>query len=262
MLRTMIVIDTHVHLQAGQSAGTLLTAAAANLGALAPAGATRAIVLVERVGSDVFTPLARGPLPAEVRLVTVESSGKALCVRTRGGDDLWVLPGRQVVTAERLEVLLLGMASPLGDGVSAAEAITAAGRLGAVPVLPWAVGKWLGARGSLVASLMHRFADAGLLLADSALRPYGWPEPRVMRTAARLLAGTDPLPLAGDSERAGRYAVLLDAALDDSDPHGSLLAALRDSAVPCRRVGRRLWPVGVACRMLRWRHARHAGPVL
>ncbi len=236
----MIVVDTHVHLYPGQSGETLLAAAWRNLGMLGAPDAARVIVITDRSDCEAFARLRGGDgVPAGWGMEVVDGA-RALRVRHPDGGALWVVRGCQVATAERLEVLGVGVTVPVSDGVSAAEAIAAVVAADGVPVLPWAVGKWLGARGRQIGALMACTRQDGVMLADSALRAYGWPVPGVLRRAARVAAGTDPLPLPGEETRVGRYATRLDAAFDVAAPCGSVLKALRDGAVSCRPVGRRL----------------------
>jgi len=58
--------------------------------------------------------------------------------------------------------------------------------------------------------LLKEFGPQRLLLGDSSLRPLPWAEPLLMRQARRegfaVLAGSDPLPLAGEERFWGRYA--------------------------------------------------------
>ena len=61
-----------------------------------------------------------------------------------------VIAGRQIVSAERIEVLALGTRTQIPDGQPLAATIDAVRADGALAVLPWGFGKWWGARGRMV----------------------------------------------------------------------------------------------------------------
>jgi hypothetical protein len=174
----------------------------------------------------------------------VLENGRCIAFHPGGGlSPLFVLPGRQIATRERLEVLCLGSDAAIPDGEPAELTIRRIGELDALPVLAWAVGKWLFGRKRVVEKLLETFGPDRLLIGDSAMRPVFWPEPGPMREARRrqyrLLAGSDPLPKAGDERQAGRYATRVEAAFDPAFPSRSLLTALGKPSTPVQRVGSR-----------------------
>jgi hypothetical protein len=63
---------------------------------------------------------------------------------------LIIIPGRQVVTRESLEVLLLGTTEVYEDGVSISTLLESVEKEDLISVLPWGVGKWFGRRGDLI----------------------------------------------------------------------------------------------------------------
>lgn len=152
-----------------------------------------------------------------------------------------IVRGRQVITAERLEVLTAGNFPAIEDGLPlprVLEALTAAG----VPaIIPWGAGKWLGRRGRLVEKLASA-PPPGTFLADNPARPACWPAPAAFRMMARrgrpVLRGSDPLPLAGEEKRAGGFATLLEGEFDPLRPLASLMGILADNG-PVRALGRR-----------------------
>lgn len=241
----MLILDAHVHVYPHYDAARLLSAARRNIARVAPQDrdVTAAIALVERAGTDVFETWRNGErLPSGTH---VESLGATVLRLTDAeGRSLAVLAGRQVACRERVEILGLGCRTELPDGVDAATAVDELAAAGAVPVLAWGVGKWLFGRAKVVSALLERFAPDELLLGDTSLRPVFWPEPAPMRRARRagrrVLAGSDPLPPAGEEEIAGSYVTVLD---DVPPPAGSLSEwirrALRDPSVPLRTAGRR-----------------------
>jgi hypothetical protein len=151
------------------------------------------------------------------------------------------------------------------DGLAAEDAVGRVSSTGALPVLPWAPGKWFGGRGRLVATLMDRFGPSAVALADTALRPIGWPTPvlirRGLREGFRVLAGSDPLPFAGEEGRIGRYATVVDGPLDPDEAAASILRLLGPGGPPLLTVGRRPCFPATALRLLRHARAKRApGP--
>lgn len=241
----MLVIDTHVHVYPHFDVSTLLSAVRRNARAAVPqdADAVAAIALVERSGTDVFAAWSDGKqLPPGVTVTAVDAT--ALRLSFPDGDRLIVLAGRQVACRERLEILGLGCRAEVADGVPAKDAIASIAAAGGVPVLAWGVGKWMFARSLVVRGLLSRFGPSHLLLGDTSLRPTFWPQPSPMRrartTGRRVLAGSDPLPPAGEERMACRYVTVLDTRC----PPGGTISewirgALRDPAVRIHLVGRR-----------------------
>ena len=255
-----MVVDTHVHIYPAYELGAFVTGAAARLRALAP-GAAPALCLTERAGQHLFADLmGQAVLPeTDLPLQTIEGpGGVALCVRDPAGP-LYLLPGRQVATAERLEVLVLGVDLELADGVPAGDVIEAILAVGGLPVLTWAFGKWWFGRAQIVRALIEQFAPQRLWIGDTTMRPREWPRGGIMRRAiadgARLLAGGDPLPSASEATRAGRYATLLTGSLDKRDPAGSIIQGLRTLPPGGRTVGARSILPSVLIRQV-----RHRGP--
>lgn len=233
-----VAVDTHVHLYPFYDPARLFAAACRNLSGLCSGVESRAICLTEREGQTYFKDLASGKgLPAGWRLA--ESGDNYLVVASDSGERLTLFAGRQFIAAERIEVLALGVDLIIKDGLPAAELLPRIREAGGLPVLPWGLGKWLGARGTLICRLLERAKPGDFALADTCLMPSLLPRPALLRAASergfRVLAGTDPLPRAGEESRVGRYGVVLEA------PPGAtaLLVALADPAVLLQTAGTR-----------------------
>lgn len=247
----MIVCDAHVHLHPGHPPALALRALSAQLGRLArAAGAPDAAclaLLAERAGVHAFAAACRGELDAAPFSLRPAPGGSAVEVLTPAGESaLWLIPGRQVVTRERLEVLVSTVDAAIPDGMPIADTLAAARAAGALPGLPWGVGKWLGARGRIVREQLDAHSGGGLWLCDSGLRPYGWPMPALLDLARRrgvtVLAGTDVLARRGDEIYGGRYATLFQAAFDPAAPLAAARRLLTAHPSDLRRLGARAWP--------------------
>ncbi|HRX06439.1 MAG TPA: hypothetical protein P5306_05025, partial [Kiritimatiellia bacterium] len=204
-------LDAHVHLYPRHDVSRLLLAALDHMPRLAPSD-LRVLMLAERADCDWFQRLAQDEirLPGDRwRIVAWDPDGGVKIRHLPDHRDLWILAGRQTATAERLEICSLFSESPIEDGLSARDTVRAILAAGGLPALNWAPGKWMFKRGALVRNLVREFPPEQLILIDTSLRCAGWPAPRLYSRARRqgrpVLAGSDPLPPAGEESMAGRY---------------------------------------------------------
>lgn len=256
----MIIADTHVHLYPCYALAQAMEAAFRNLNALAAeaegAGSVaKVLMLTERADCQFFGSARRdlncfksaGYSP---ELIEARGQAAALRISKKDGDCLFIVPGRQIVTAERLEILGLGCDVQLPDGLGWPDVLRALSGQAAKAVLPWSPGKWLFSRGKTVSKILSDVSPGSLLIGDIALRPRLWPEPSLFKTALgkgfSLVAGSDPLPYPGQENLIGAYATLLGADLDINEPQKSLLKAL---SRPLQIVGQRCLPWTAALRL-------------
>ncbi len=248
----MIVCDAHVHLHPCHPPADALRELAAHLALLARAAgaphATCLALLAERAGVHICAAACRGELDVAPFTLHPASDCRAVEMRSQEGHSvLWLIPGRQVVTRERLEVLAATVDAKIPDGLPIDDTLSAVRDAGGLPGLPWGVGKWLGERGRIVRRLLDSNVPGRLWLCDSALRPYGWPMPSLLRLARRrgltVLAGTDVQPRPGDQRFGGRYAAVYAGAFEPAAP----LVAVRRMLTTkldgnLRLLGTRAWP--------------------
>lgn len=225
-----VAIDAHVHLHNAAGAGEALRAARERL--IGSSGGIGVLMLGERQGFDVFDALRPG------------------FVATEEPESLWsdvnrqllILAGRQIISAEKLEILALATSARLPDGLPAEQVIAEMDTADAIVVLPWGVGKWLGKRGALVDRLIATARPGRIFLGDNGGRPVFWPV-RQFASAAPVLSGTDPLPLPGWPKSIGNLASIIAAEVSPDRPAASLKAALRDSATNIERMGKLAGPI-------------------
>jgi hypothetical protein len=238
-----ILCDTHVHLYPCYDTGAALRALATNLRALDREAVATAF-LTERSDCRYFAGLRDGSIGFPVEELAVDPLGTETVVLSQpGGGRTFLFPGRQIVSEERLEILALGIDADVTDGIPVRRVLEKVLEADGIPVVAWAPGKWFGPRGRVVESLLDNSDPGRLLLGDTSLRPTVWGEPLLMRSARargfRVVAGSDPLPLAGEERFAGSYVSVLETALDVEAPLASIKAALIDSDVSVGRAGRR-----------------------
>jgi hypothetical protein len=250
-------VDGHVHLHPCFELVKALTHLAESL---CTDGRHGVALLTEREGEVLLRGWIANGLPAGVR---GEVCGDGVSVRVSVGTlpELVLVPGRQLVTTDGLEVLALcaDLESPARMGFE--ETVAWATGQGALVVIPWGFGKWTGRRGSLVERLLLD-AAGGVLVGDSTMRPNGCPGGRLLEEAAasgcRVLAGSDALPVRGEERFGGRYYV-----------EGAHVGELRKPVEELReRLGRgepmalggtRPGWVGVLHRQIRYEWARRLG---
>lgn len=140
-----------------------------------------------------------------------QSDHLVMTARNENGDEIQLMQGHQVVSAEGLELLGLGCALELEErSLPVSAMIKRVLDAGGLPVLPWAFGKWAGSRGGIVASLIDARRD--FLLGDNGNRPKGFPLPRLLLKGEKrgfgVLAGSDPLPLDKQDQRPGSVGII------------------------------------------------------
>jgi hypothetical protein len=230
--------DAHVHIHSVFDPDALLDAALENFDrAAARVGADgdrdAVLMLSESAGQDAFGAWSRradgesGEGAGRWRFFRTEEPC-ALSARNAANRTLHLVAGRQIVSAEGIEVLSPGCADIVEDRVlPLAELAREVARRGGLPVLPWGVGKWLGKRGREVRRFVEASPDFAFALGDNGNRPFFWPEPSLLVAARRqsipVVSGSDPLPLADHSRRAGSFGGWsADGRLDERRPMRSL----------------------------------------
>jgi hypothetical protein len=235
-------VDAHVHLHPRFDVASVLTVAARNMAAVAQGPAM--LMLTESAGVDAFDalPEAAGPW----RITETEEPVSRLA-RSTDGSELAIVGGRQIVTAEGLEVHALGTRRTFDDGQSVHDVLADVPQDGALAVLPWGFGKWSGARGQLVMDVIEN-APPELMLADSGVRPGLMARPALLvraETAGRkIIAGTDPLPLAREAGKAGQFGFLAKHAFDPDRPFAAVAAWLAEQRISPETYGHLESPFG------------------
>ena len=241
-----LLIDAHVHLHDCYPPARFFEHAAENFKRAARTHgwhpASGALLFTESARVDWFGRLAAGRVDTGAWDVEPGADGGSLLARNEAGR-LLLVPGRQVVTLEGVEVLLLGIRATVPDRLPVREVLAEGERLGALRVIPWGVGKWLFGRGRLLNDLIDAARPGdGFFLGDSAGRPFFWANPRHFARAAgrgiRVLPGTDPLPFLSEVTRPGSFGFRLAWPGDAPVSGEAIKAALRRGDVPLTPYGR------------------------
>lgn len=215
--------------------------------------------LAESKHHDYFHKLLKKEIDLRIIHLEVSAGPEEHCVSfsQQGKPELCLVAGRQVVTREKLEILGLGMEELVPDGLPAEEVIEKVIAAGGLPVLAFSPGKWLFKREKIVLKLIERYGNA-LIIGDSALRPLGWGRPAIMRRAgAKILSGSDPLPLPGDEKYAGCYGFIYQGSFDPARPLTSMREIIAATPQAIMPAGRRCSFINVAGRLFRLAKARN-----
>lgn len=233
-----IAVDAHVHLKSPDL--SVLRLASANLSAATnPAPDLGVLMLTESTGSYQFEALhglalARGAVDLAI------ADDISLVLHDPSRLTLIVIAGRQIVTVEGLELLALGTRRALHDGLPIDDVLAWCADQGALAVLPWGVGKWIGKRGRIVAEKIAASASHTLALGDNGGRPAFW-RVTAFDTARglgiKVLPGSDPLPLRGSSVGIGSTGFSMAFDIDLQTPGHSIINALREPAVAVTAFG-------------------------
>jgi len=241
----LITADSHVHIFECFDLTRFLDAAHANCKSEAHRKGkeddfTGVILLTESWGVHWFRRLAHY---AEKREPVQNSSGNqwtfhhtdescSLMAQSNGGSKLFIIAGRQIVTKENLEVSALLTEKIFPDGTPTRETLEAVRSCDAIPVVPWAFGKWLGKRGKFLSDLLPSQKAKELFLGDNSNRPGFLPYPvqfqQAQKLGIRILPGSDPFPFASEYWRACSAGFSITGLVRDRTPAEDLKRMLRD----------------------------------
>ena len=232
-----ILLDTHVHVYDCFDIDTFLDSAWQNFHSQVgnQATFTGVLLLTESNHYNWFQTLLSAQTGRHLRRSggwTFYPTAENVSFRAVDGQGrmLYLIAGRQIVTAEKLEVLALISDRTFPDGLSAMETIKAIQAAGGIAALPWGVGKWVGKRGELITRLLQQKDLSPIFLGDNSGRPQFWIRPRHFSQADQqgrpILLGTDPLPLHSEVSRPGSFGLMLTGEWDSNEPGNSVKASL------------------------------------
>jgi hypothetical protein len=213
----MIILDAHVHIHDCFNLDELFNSAYSNFHEAAELhqghGEVAAfLLLTEGAGQHRFREIMNQKDFSRLwrALPTGEAFSLQLARKNHPGFQMFLIAGRQLVTSERLEVLALLSGEKFEEGRPLDRTVEQVRHNGALPVLPWGAGKWLGRRGRTLRRFLENMGPGKLFLADNRCRPGFWQLPDFVRKSSlKILAGTDPLPFRWEEGRAGSFGSIL-----------------------------------------------------
>ena len=246
MKKELIFIDAHVHIYDCFRIERVLDFALANFekASRRMAGSRRfdgILFLTETAGTNKYSQLLRYARENS-STKTLETSGwkfyctdEGTCLRASLDDqqNIFIIAGRQIITAENLEVLSLATTTNFAGGRPLYDVIHQITEHEGIPVIPWGVGKWLGKRGTFLKEFMMKNKGSNIYLGDNGGRPSFWLHISHFQLAIeygiRILRGTDPLPLTDEVKRIGNFGFMVAEDLDTSHPSSHVKKLLQDN---------------------------------
>jgi hypothetical protein len=253
-MNTTLIIDGHVHIYPFYRIQDAVQTGIHNMLKLSgPEKSTLVWLLTERFDCDFFSWLLK------TDELVVERTMEAGSVMVKDPDSkkvLYVCAGRQIVTQDNLEICALATTLKLNDRkFNTLETIRAVNDHGGVAALNWAPGKWFFNRGKIVENLIATLKPGELVIGDTSLRPDFWSTPGLMKRAAlkgfKIIAGSDPLPFAGEETQIGRYGCVMNGDFDPDRPVDSIRKMLQNPNNIVSRRGRRNFAVTFFSRQLK-----------
>lgn len=171
----------------------------------------------------------------------------SLVARRTDGESIFIVAGKKIITSENLEVLALATQVAFDVGIPLVAILDQIKQYDAIPVIPWAVGKWIGKRGRVIKGLLDNATEPDYFLCDNGNRPNFWPRPTLFDYAEKkgiqVLAGSDALHFASEACRVGSFANLTHGTIDPDYPATGLKKMLRDPKTRIRTYGKLEKPV-------------------
>jgi hypothetical protein len=202
------------------------------------------LLLTESAGERVFEDLANlgeGRIGEDWAVERCEDI--SLTLRRVDGQELVLVAGCQIETAERLEVLALFTRHRVEDGLTLQDSLQRTVAAGGIPVLPWGFGKWWFRRGQILRHFVAQHTRSKFFLGDNSGRPWFFLRSPIFRLAESkgivTLPGSDPLPLDGHADHAASYGFVLEASIDPEHPAASAKAAILSMSEDPASFGRR-----------------------
>ncbi|MBX7138491.1 MAG: hypothetical protein K1X83_10965 [Oligoflexia bacterium] len=247
--------DFHAHIYALHDHVVALRAAIDTLCQPRGTPSLGVVCLTERSDSTFFSDLGRSrSLPDGVSVHAGAEPGVRL-LATREGAQLCIIQGYQIATAERLEILGLGVCVRPADGITARAAIDQVRAQGGIAVLPWSPGKWLGKRSSVVRNLIIQHNKDELCIGATPFLPQRCSAGSLVTMARErgltFLPGTDPFPLRGEERRLGSFGAAWTGEFDPNMPLSSLRRTVFSQSWTPNWFGQRFGMLNSGWRLLR-----------
>lgn len=174
------------------------------------------IILTERNDCNFYSKLINDKsLESELKNLGF-SKNKNILTPNSELPELVFFPGRQCSSSERIEVLALFYEDKLPEYLSFNMLINHIEESGAIPVINWAPGKWLGRRGKIISEFLEENYQSEkylkALLGITTLLPKELCFPKIIRKFNKtpIIAGSDPLPLVNEEKLVGSFGMLFE----------------------------------------------------
>src|SRR4030067_2267775 len=105
-------------------------------------------------------------------MVVSTEEDTSILLKNAHGMKIVLVSGRQIITAEKLEVLGIATHSDFKDGLPLSDIYSDVIESGGIPVIAWGVGKWIGRRGKIINNFLKSNRGKKIFIGDNSGRPY------------------------------------------------------------------------------------------
>ncbi len=228
---SMVFVDGHVHIHTCFNIENFFYSAANNFRNTrkkygANLNSYNILLLTETSSANYFEQLFdladTNSQPYNSLSVHRTNENNSLLVKLKNEESLFLVAGRQIVTSERLEVLALCTEQRFKDAEPIIDVIDNVKKLGALAVIPWGFGKWLGRRGKIVEKLINNYNNRSFYLGDNSGRAAFLPMPGYLTIGKEkgitILPGSDPLPFNSEFWRPGSFGFGISGKISPENP--------------------------------------------
>lgn len=246
-MNSFLPVDAHVHFHRLQRVPLTLEAAAKNFSSL---GASNRpfigmLLLAQANHEHVFERLVECPPQGDWQFQSV-SAEKQTVIATSANHRIALVCGRQIRCARGIEVLALGTLQRFPEDRQPEDIVDRVTSAGAIPVLPWGFGKWIGSAGTKVTEIFARRAPGTIFAGDNGGRLAIFGMPKYLKELSRrgtvILPGSDPFPFGKDYRRVGAFGFLASRVVNEDQPWTALRSWLQTPAASPEPYGRALGP--------------------
>lgn len=246
----MILVDAHIHIHECYNLNKFLDAAennfSNNLSILGSDDKNSCIIcFTESEGVNFFDSFKK-EIENDDKYgnwsIILTNDSNCLLFRSSNNFEIYIFAGRQIVTAESLEVLAIGLENEIKDGLLLNEVISKVNSSGKISIIPWGAGKWMGKRGQFVEKLILEKRNFPIFLGDNGNRPWFWKISNLFKLAESKkifnLPGTDPLPFNNQELRPGNFGFCLDGYINSNKPYEDFLNKIKNISAPVKTYGK------------------------
>lgn len=249
--RKNIFIDGHVHLYENFDPDSFIESINRNFKKYCKqdnndfTDSIKIIFLTEAKDNDFFSRLENNSLALKNIDIHSEKTGEdgSILLKQNGNSFFYIIKGHQIITKENIEILSVGPGIKIKDGLPASEVLDQLKAREEIAILAWGVGKWLFKRGKLVKEILNTSDYPLLLIGDNSARPLIWLKPLIYKKGEKIgvpvISGSDPLPLDGESEKAGSYLFMIKGNFNPKKPLDSIKKILRSDIKEIKLLGKR-----------------------
>ena len=237
MNKTLLLIDSHVHIHQCYNLDEYLASTFSNFSSFANGIENGkdwigVLFLTEIEGVNYFNLIKSSDAKIDstkfVVYKTIEDN--SVIISNRSEQKIILIAGRQIIAKDGIEVLAVGITKDCSSGKSLDITIDEINSKGGIPILPWGVGKWLGKSKKVIKKFIENNKNKNFFLGDNSSRPKLWLEPDIFELGRKsnhfVLPGTDSLAIQSEVNKTGTYGFILNTEINLNEPTEDLLVQI------------------------------------